>query len=159
MTTKNEMRPGGHEWLMAIPRLILLMVKLAFDKDVSWETKTAMGAAMLYIVSPIDGIPDFIPLLGQTEDMLLFILLVDGLINQVDRCVILRHWTGRPETLDAIGSFTSRVTALMPSFIRNRVMKKAFRAPGGAEGAAATQSASRPAEKGTGTHRRVVEAG
>ena len=126
-TTVNRTDPTRTEWLMALPRLLALAVKLGFDKDVPWETKSAMGVALLYIVSPIDGIPDFIPVVGQVEDILVGMLLIDGMVNHIDRDVVLRHWTGRPETLDAIGRTTRKVTAIMPGFIRNRVMKKAFR--------------------------------
>lgn len=37
-------------------------------RDVPWFTIAAIGAALLYVFSPIDLIPDFIPLLGLTDD-------------------------------------------------------------------------------------------
>lgn len=125
--TKTVKPTPKHEWLMALPRLAALAFKLGFDRNVPWETKSALGLAMLYIISPIDGIPDFIPVIGQLEDMAIAILVIDGMVNHIDRDIVLRHWTGRPETLDAIGRMTSRATRLLPGFIRNRVMKKAFR--------------------------------
>lgn len=126
-THDNKNIDTRNEWLLALPRLFALAIKLAFDRNIPWETKTTMGAALLYIVSPIDGIPDFIPILGQVEDIAIFLLLVDGIVNHLDRDIVLRHWTGRPDTLESIGRFTSRITRIMPSFIRDRVMKKAFR--------------------------------
>src|SRR5689334_20501327 len=127
MTNETHVSVAKHEWVMALPRLALLTVKLAFDRRIPWETKSAMGVAMLYIISPIDGIPDFIPVIGQLEDIMIGVLLVDGIVNHLDRAVVLDHWTGRPETLDAIGRLTRRFTKIMPSVIRDRVMKKAFR--------------------------------
>ena len=124
---KNTDRNTRSEWLLAIPRLFMLTIRLAFDRNIPWETKTTMGAALLYIISPIDGIPDFIPVLGQVEDIAIFLILVDGIVNHLDRGVVLRHWRGRPETLESIGRFTGRITGVMPAFIRDRVMKKAFR--------------------------------
>lgn len=117
---------SGREWLLAVPRMAWLAMKLGFDKNVPWETKSTLGLAMLYILSPIDGIPDFIPVVGQLEDLLIGLLVIDGIVNHIDRSVVLKHWTGRPEMLDSIGRFTSRVTRAMPDFVRNRVMKRAF---------------------------------
>lgn len=124
---------SAEEWLMALPRLAMLAIRLGLDPKVDWATKAALGAGLLYIVSPIDGIPDFIPVLGQLEDILVAVLLIDGMVNRIDRDVVLRHWRGNPATLDAIGRLTGRVTKVMPSFLRNRVMKKAFKGkqPGG----------------------------
>ena len=145
---QNQNVDTRNEWLLALPRLFALAIKLAFDRNIPWETKTTMGAALLYIISPIDGIPDFIPLLGQVEDIAIFLLLVDGIVNHLDRDVVLRHWTGKPETLENIGRFTARITRIMPAFIRDRVMKKAFR------------NNWNPGNKGPGgAGRTVVEAG
>src|SRR5687768_2811006 len=147
-TKNNQNVESRNEWLLAIPRLFALAIKLAFDRNIPWETKTTMGAALLYIISPIDGIPDFIPVLGQVEDIAIFLLLIDGIVNHLDRDVVLRHWTGRPETLESIGRFTGRITRIMPAFIRDRVMKKAFRNNWGP---------GKPGNSGVG--RTVVEAG
>lgn len=129
MTPVNNTAPGNtstRERLLAVPRMAWLAVKLGFDKNVPWETKSTLSLAMLYILSPIDGIPDFIPVVGQLEDLLIGLLVIDGIVNHIDRSVVLKHWTGRPEMLDSIGRFTSRVTRAMPAFVRNRVMKRAF---------------------------------
>ena len=71
MTKNNVETVDRSEWLLALPRLAVLAVKLGFDRSVPWETKTALGGGLLYILSPIDGIPDFIPVLGLLDDLLL----------------------------------------------------------------------------------------
>ena len=71
MTTTAINRIDQSEWIMALPRLAMLAIRLGFDKNVPWETKTALGGGLLYIISPIDGIPDFIPVLGYVDDVIL----------------------------------------------------------------------------------------
>lgn len=127
MTNNAVYNVDRSEWILALPRLAVLAVKLGFDRNVPWETKTALGGGLLYILSPIDGIPDFIPIIGQLEDILIAILLIDGMVNHIDRAIVMKHWTGRAETLDSIGRLTRKVTDMLPAFIRDRVMKKAFK--------------------------------
>jgi uncharacterized membrane protein YkvA (DUF1232 family) len=38
------------------------------DNDVAWTSKAIAIGALLYLVSPIDAIPDIIPILGLTDD-------------------------------------------------------------------------------------------
>ena len=55
---------------------IKLMISLLNDyikgnyKDVPWKTISAITAALLYFLSPIDLIPDFIPVIGYLDDIL-----------------------------------------------------------------------------------------
>jgi uncharacterized membrane protein YkvA (DUF1232 family) len=42
-----------------------------------WISRMLLGAAIAYFVSPIDLIPDFIPVLGQLDDL----VVVTGLIR------------------------------------------------------------------------------
>ena len=112
--------------LLAIPRLILLAIRLMFDSRVSAATKAALAGGMLYIASPIDFVPDMIPVLGQLEDMALAVLLVDGMVNHVDKGIVARHWGGKASTLQGIGRMTGRITKILPAFIRRRAMRKTF---------------------------------
>jgi uncharacterized membrane protein YkvA (DUF1232 family) len=49
---------------------------LAADPRTPWLAKVLVGAALAYLASPVDVIPDFIPILGHLDD----VLLVPGLI-------------------------------------------------------------------------------
>ena len=118
---------SSSEWIMAVPHLIGLAFRIGFDRRVPWETKAALGAGALYIISPIDGIPDFIPVLGQLEDLAIAIMLIDGMVNHLDYLIVREHWRGAPETLDRIGKIASTLTGFLPRMFRERIMKHAFK--------------------------------
>src|SRR4051812_2079077 len=89
---------------LLLPNLAILIGKLAMDKRIPWETKTALGAAAVYIASPFDGIPDFIPVLGQLEDAFIALLIIDGIINNLDQEIVREHWNGETKTLEWLGA-------------------------------------------------------
>ncbi|PYO37671.1 MAG: hypothetical protein DMD86_02525 [Candidatus Rokuibacteriota bacterium] len=61
------------------------------DREVPLSAKVALGAVALYLASPIDLIPDFIPFVGYLDDLLLAAIVVDGLLNYVDRSLLLKY--------------------------------------------------------------------
>jgi uncharacterized membrane protein YkvA (DUF1232 family) len=71
--------------------------KLAFGRDlmrdprVPWPAKIIAAAVVVYVASPIDLIPDFIPVLGHVDDLL--VALIGGLLllRSVPRHVVEEH--------------------------------------------------------------------
>jgi uncharacterized membrane protein YkvA (DUF1232 family) len=48
---------------------ILALVNYMRDNKVSWYRKAIVVAALIYFISPIDAIPDFIPFFGYLDDL------------------------------------------------------------------------------------------
>lgn len=53
------------------------------DPATPWRARIAIGAAVAYVSSPIDLIPDFIPLLGQLDDLLIVPALIAVAIRAI----------------------------------------------------------------------------
>lgn len=107
--------------LQALPTIVRALVGLAADPSLPRATKIALGAAALYIASPVDLLPDFIPFLGLLDDVLLAAVLVDGLLNFVDRSLVLRYWPGNPERLDRIARIAHILAAWVPRRVKVRI--------------------------------------
>ncbi|MGH7278090.1 MAG: YkvA family protein, partial [Candidatus Rokuibacteriota bacterium] len=88
--------------LRALPDVVRLVTRLAGDPVLPRAAKIVLAAALVYIASPIDLVPDFIPLVGYLDDALLAAVIVDGILNYVDRGLVLRYWPGTPQSLDKI---------------------------------------------------------
>ncbi len=65
--------------------------RLVRDKRVSRIARLTTFLPVLYILSPIDLVPDFIPVLGRLDDALVFGLVVDVLIRSVPVSVLVEH--------------------------------------------------------------------
>jgi uncharacterized membrane protein YkvA (DUF1232 family) len=59
------------EWARSLKRDIVALWFAARDPRVPWYAKTMAGAVAAYALSPIDLIPDFIPVLGYLDDLLI----------------------------------------------------------------------------------------
>jgi uncharacterized membrane protein YkvA (DUF1232 family) len=57
-------------WAHAIRRDVVALWLAARDPRVPWYAKVAAGAVAAYALSPIDLIPDFIPIFGYLDDLI-----------------------------------------------------------------------------------------
>jgi uncharacterized membrane protein YkvA (DUF1232 family) len=107
--------------LRALPNLVRLIARLAGDPLLPRAAKIALAAAMVYLASPLDLIPDFVPLVGYLDDLLLASLLVDGLLNWVDRGLVLRYWPGTPDSLERVARAARMLAVWVPNRIKVRI--------------------------------------
>jgi uncharacterized membrane protein YkvA (DUF1232 family) len=111
-----------------IPAFLKLLGRLARDPRVSKMDKAIVLATIGYIVMPMDFIPDFLPFIGQVDDIYLLALALDRLLNNAGIDLLLEHWDGDPGSLemaigalDKAGSFLpSQVRALVRTILKER---------------------------------------
>lgn len=82
-----------------LPRYLRLLGGLFLDRRVSALDKALVGLALAYIALPTDLIPDFVPFLGQVDDVYLLVLAVQRLVAHAGPRVVAAHWDGRPGEL------------------------------------------------------------
>ena len=115
--------------IQQIPSYLKLLVGLMRDSRVSRVDRLLVFAALAYIVSPFDFIPDFLPFLGQVDDIFLLMLALQRLIDHTGRRVLMDHWRGDPRELSDINlaSIVSAASFFLPVRIRRRLRKMARR--------------------------------
>ena len=102
-----------------IPAYLRLLSGLFRDPRVAVMDKLLVAGAILYIVSPLDLVPDFVPFLGQVDDVYLLILSLQRLVRNAGRRVVTQHWSGDPAELEDINF--RRVLAAAAFFLPRRV--------------------------------------
>lgn len=107
--------------LRAFPDIARLVVRLAADPVLPKTAKVALGAVAVYLASPVDLLPDFIPFLGYVDDLLLAAIVLDGVLNYVDRDLLLEYWPGTPQTLDQVARAARLLAFWVPSRLKRRV--------------------------------------
>lgn len=96
-------RTGARRTVMGyvadLPRFLRLLWGLISDPRVAMLDKLLVAGAIAYIVTPVDLIPDFIPFLGEVDDVYLLVMALRRLLQNAGRSVLLSHWTGDPSEL------------------------------------------------------------
>lgn len=108
-----------------IPAYLRLLLGLMSDGRVSRIDRLMVFAAAAYIVSPLDFIPDFIPFLGEVDDIFLLMLALQRLVENAGRRVLIDHWRGDPNDLSDL-NLTGMVSAagfFLPGSLKRRLIR------------------------------------
>jgi uncharacterized membrane protein YkvA (DUF1232 family) len=84
------------------PDVVRLVRRLAADPDLPRGVRWRLGALLVYLVLPIDLIPDFIPVVGYADDALILALTLRSVVRAAGPEAIERHWPGTPQGLAAL---------------------------------------------------------
>lgn len=107
-----------------IPNFGRLLYGLARDPRVSSVDKGIVIATIGYLLMPLDLIPDFIPFLGQLDDIYLLALAVDRLMNNSGMDVLLDHWHGDPSSLEMLLGALDKAGSFLPEPVRRLLHRR-----------------------------------
>jgi len=90
------------ELLLFLPDFVVLIFRLLKDPRVPATAKAKLGLFVVYLASPIDVIPDFIPVLGQMDDLVGAVLVVRDILKSTSQEVVLELWSGQGDVIKTI---------------------------------------------------------
>ena len=102
------------EALLLVPNLGKLLYRLLRDSRVPAKRRLAMTVVGAYVASPIDLIPDFVPVLGSVDDLLILAFAVDYLLRASPPEVVAEHWDGSEDGLELIRGIAGWGVELLP---------------------------------------------
>jgi uncharacterized membrane protein YkvA (DUF1232 family) len=82
-----------------LPACVTLLRHLRRDPRVPLRAKIALVVAVLWVLSPIDLVPEFLPVIGQLDDVLVVALALRYAGRRVSRSLLLEAWPGDPRLL------------------------------------------------------------
>jgi uncharacterized membrane protein YkvA (DUF1232 family) len=85
-----------------VPDCAVLLRRLAGDPRVALRYKLALVALVAYLALPIDLVPDFIPIAGQLDDVLLVALTLRWLVRGIGPQLVRALWRGTPRGLQMV---------------------------------------------------------
>ena len=115
---RRRMKPRMSELLLFIPNLVRLLVALLRDDRVSKADKAILAGTIIYVISPIDVIPDFIPFIGQVDDAYLLAISILRLLNRAERDVVREHWKGEVDIKELVTTIANVAEVFLPKPIK-----------------------------------------
>lgn len=82
-----------------LPACVTTARRLRTHPQIPRRAKIALGIAVLWVVSPIDLIPEFLPVIGPLDDVVAVVLLLRYAARSVPRQVLLDAWPAEPRLL------------------------------------------------------------
>jgi uncharacterized membrane protein YkvA (DUF1232 family) len=92
-------RPSALALARFIPDCVVLVTRLLRDPRVPLRHKLLLGALVGYLALPFDLVPDFIPVAGHLDDVLVVALTLRAVLRSTGRELVREHWPGPESSL------------------------------------------------------------
>lgn len=83
-----------------LPACVTTARRLRRDPRVPRRAKVAVGFAAIWVLTPIDLIPEFLPVIGPLDDVVVVALALRYAARPVPRDVLIEAWPGAPSTIE-----------------------------------------------------------
>lgn len=112
------------EYLLLVPDVFILLVRLIGDARVAGKDKVILGSAVAYYVFPFDFIPEaLVGPIGYLDDLVFGVYVLNRMLQDVDPNILREHWSGNEDVLQTIQRVMSAADQLVSKEIIERVKK------------------------------------
>ncbi len=126
---RKQARGFLHNVIYLIPNFLKLLFRLFKDSRVPTAEKAFLLGAIVYVISPLDLIPDVIPFIGEVDDLYLVALTVLRLLNRTPAEVVREHWKGGGDIARIVGRMAQAASFILPKRVANILLGKVVIAP------------------------------
>lgn len=126
---RKQARGFLHGVIMLIPNFLKLLYRLFKDSRVPTAEKALLIGAIVYVISPLDLIPDFIPFIGEIDDLYLVALVLLRLMSRTDDDILREHWDGRGDLVSMIDKIVRAAQYVLPKRVQRILLGRVEIAP------------------------------
>jgi len=126
---KSLVKSRMSNFLMFLPNMFTLLGRLLKDSRVPLAEKALFAGAIVYVIMPLDFIPDVFPFIGQVDDLYLVALTLLRLLNRTDESIIRQHWSGGGDIVSLANSIASLAPVILPKRVTRVLSSKVELAP------------------------------
>jgi uncharacterized membrane protein YkvA (DUF1232 family) len=88
---------GALELARLVPDILRLVRDLLMDRSSPRSVRVALGILLVWLISPIDLVPEFIPVLGPLDDVIVAVVILRFVRRRLGEAEMRRHWRGSDE--------------------------------------------------------------
>ena len=93
---------GAREALRLLPDLVRLVRRLAADRALPRGVRVRLWLLLGYLLSPIDLVPDVVPVLGYADDVVVVAWALRSVVRRAGVGALARHWPGEAAGLAVV---------------------------------------------------------
>ncbi len=101
------------------------VVNVANDSRIPERDKKLLLALIVLIISPIDLIPDYIPIIGLLDDFVIFCIILDYFFSVLDHSILLSHYPWGMKSFTMLRKFAQTFSFFVPTFLKRKIWKYA----------------------------------
>lgn len=116
---RTQIKSRLRNLLMFLPNMVRLLGNLLKDSAVPTAEKALFLGAIVYVISPLDFIPDVFPFIGQVDDLYVVALTLLRLINRTDESIVRKYWVGGGD----IVALANTIAGLAPKILPQRISR------------------------------------
>jgi uncharacterized membrane protein YkvA (DUF1232 family) len=94
--------------LRLLPDTLRMVSRLARDRTLPRGVRVRLWLLLAYLALPIDLVPDFVPVVGYADDVIVVAVVLRSVVRRAGTDVVQRHWPGTPEGLAAMMQLVGR---------------------------------------------------
>lgn len=92
----------AREALRVLPDTIGLLRRITADRAVDRGVRIRLGLLLAYLLFPVDVVPDFLPVIGYADDVVIVGIALRSVIRRAGPQTLRRHWRGTEQGLLAL---------------------------------------------------------
>ncbi len=108
------------DYLFLLPDFFMLLCRLMVDDRVENKTKGFILGVIGYVILPIDIIPDFIPVIGFVDDLIIVAYALDQILKYTDEQILIDNWSGKADLILSI----RKIIAVVDSAVGQKIIMK-----------------------------------
>ena len=144
---RKQARSFLKDALMLIPNFLKLLYRLFKDPRVPLAEKALLIGVIVYVVSPLDFIPDVIPFIGQVDDLYLIALAVLRLLSRTGSEVLDEYWDGAGDLVALVDKIERAARYVLPKRVQQILLGRMEIAPRVKGGLFSSPAAPEPIER------------
>ena len=106
-----------------IKNCIQFIKDVANDDRIPSSDKKMVLILLALIISPIDFIPDWIPVIGVLDDLLMIALILDYFFEKLDTQILLSHYPFGMKSFATLRRLAGAISWITPDWLRNKLWK------------------------------------
>ena len=120
----------GREVVRFVPDAIAMLRGVLADPRVPQSAKVEAGAALAYLVSPVNKMTSWVPVVGKVDDVAVLAFALRRLLVGAGEPVLRDHWRGHPRGLEVLLGLTTALASPKGLLRRSAILRTVLNAVG-----------------------------